>query len=312
MMRTDTEGGVCCSAVRFSPATAPTSRRHDSWDWPTLAGGPFMETLADPVTRAWDRRTRCNTTTSEVQEQCFGLVRGSARAAKQGALLPEHPRRARHCAPEEVAGSHPSLWPTRTMSDIVQAVEALPSHQQTAVLDETSEWDADDTATSMRHSHEPLDDSTANGETRLDRGCRTTSARSSAGSVYDELAEVTVAEIWAGVDTGKTHRHTVVINAEGEQFLSRRILNDETELLALMGDVLAISDDVLGAVDLNHGGAALIGLLIARTQPVATSLAWRSTGPRPPIGARERPTRRTPSSAPTRPASAGIWGCSGR
>jgi hypothetical protein len=88
--------------------------------------------------------------------------------------------------------------------------------------------------------------------------------------VYDELAEVTVAEIWAGVDIGKTHHRTVVINAEGERLLSRRILNDGTELLALIGEVLALSDDVLWAVDLNHGGAALlIGLLIARDQPVA-------------------------------------------
>jgi transposase len=88
--------------------------------------------------------------------------------------------------------------------------------------------------------------------------------------VYDELAEVTVAEIWAGVDIAETHHHTVVINAEGERLLSRRILNDETELLALIGEVLALSDDVLWAVDLNHGGAALlIGLLIAHDQPVA-------------------------------------------
>ncbi|REE59087.1 transposase IS116/IS110/IS902 family protein [Streptomyces sp. 3212.3] len=77
-------------------------------------------------------------------------------------------------------------------------------------------------------------------------------------------------EIWAGVDIGKTHHHAVVINAEGERLLSRRIQNDETELLALLGDVLAISDDVLWAVDLNHGGAALlIGLLTARDQSVA-------------------------------------------
>ncbi|KUJ54286.1 transposase [Streptomyces sp. NRRL F-5122] len=77
-------------------------------------------------------------------------------------------------------------------------------------------------------------------------------------------------EIWAGVDIGKTHHHAVVINAEGERLLSRRIQNDETELLALLGDVLAISDDVLWAVDLNHGGAALlIGLLTAHDQSVA-------------------------------------------
>ncbi|MFD5268967.1 transposase [Streptomyces sp. NPDC058335] len=79
-----------------------------------------------------------------------------------------------------------------------------------------------------------------------------------------------MAEIWAGVDVGKTHHHPVVINAEGERLLSRRILNDEAELLALIGDALALSDDALRAVDLNHGGAALlICLLIARDQPVA-------------------------------------------
>jgi transposase len=79
-----------------------------------------------------------------------------------------------------------------------------------------------------------------------------------------------VPEIWAGVDIGKTHHHAVVINAEGKRLLSRRIENDETELLALIGDVLAISDDVLWAVDLNHGGAALlIALLTAHDQPVA-------------------------------------------
>ncbi|MFJ5535224.1 IS110 family transposase, partial [Streptomyces sp. NPDC093261] len=88
--------------------------------------------------------------------------------------------------------------------------------------------------------------------------------------MYDELAEVTVPEIWAGMDIGKEHHHCVVINAEGERLLSRRVQNDETALLALIGDVLAISDDVLWAVDLNHGGAALlIGLLSAHGQPVA-------------------------------------------
>ena len=46
-------------------------------------------------------------------------------------------------------------------------------------------------------------------------------------------------EIWAGVDIGKEHHHCVVINAEGERLLSRRVLNDEAELLELIGDVLA-------------------------------------------------------------------------
>ncbi|MGW5482876.1 IS110 family transposase [Streptomyces sp. NPDC004008] len=77
-------------------------------------------------------------------------------------------------------------------------------------------------------------------------------------------------EIWAGVDIGKTHHHAVVINTDGERLLSRRVHNDESELLELIGDVLAISTDVLWAVDLNHGGAALlIGLLLGHGQPMA-------------------------------------------
>ncbi|MEU9191497.1 IS110 family transposase, partial [Streptomyces sp. NPDC048484] len=76
--------------------------------------------------------------------------------------------------------------------------------------------------------------------------------------------------IWAGVDIGKKHHHAVVINAEGERLLSRRVQNDETELLQLLGDVLEISDDVLWAVDINHGIAALlIGLLLNHDQPIA-------------------------------------------
>ncbi|MGP4053030.1 IS110 family transposase [Streptomyces sp. 2A115] len=77
-------------------------------------------------------------------------------------------------------------------------------------------------------------------------------------------------EIWAGLDIGKTHHHCVVINADGTRLLSRRVSNDEAELLQLIGDVLEISRDVLWAVDLNHGGAALlIGLLVNHGQPVA-------------------------------------------
>lgn len=76
-------------------------------------------------------------------------------------------------------------------------------------------------------------------------------------------------EIWAGVDIGKEHHHCVVIDADGERLLSRRVLNDERFLLELISDVLALSEDVLWAVDINHGGAALlIGLLISHDQPM--------------------------------------------
>jgi transposase len=70
--------------------------------------------------------------------------------------------------------------------------------------------------------------------------------------------------LWAGIDAGKTHHHCVVIDETGRRVLSRRVANDETELLALIADVLAAADgdEAVWATDLNQGGAALvIGLL---------------------------------------------------
>ncbi|MBE1604007.1 IS110 family transposase [Actinopolymorpha pittospori] len=52
-------------------------------------------------------------------------------------------------------------------------------------------------------------------------------------------------QIWAGVDIGKTHHHAVVIDVDGKRLLSRRVKNDEGELLALISDVLEISQDGL-------------------------------------------------------------------
>ncbi|WP_065968583.1 IS110 family RNA-guided transposase, partial [Streptomyces sparsogenes] len=47
------------------------------------------------------------------------------------------------------------------------------------------------------------------------------------------------------------------------------VLNDEAELLKLLADVLELSQDVLWAVDINHGGAALVlGLLVSHDQHI--------------------------------------------
>lgn len=76
-------------------------------------------------------------------------------------------------------------------------------------------------------------------------------------------------EIWAGMDIGKEHHHCVVVDAQGERLLSRRVLNDEAALLDLIDAVLALSPHALWAVDTNHGGASLlIGLLLDRCQPI--------------------------------------------
>ena len=71
--------------------------------------------------------------------------------------------------------------------------------------------------------------------------------------------------VWAGVDSGKRTHHCVVINQVGMVLLSRRVNNDETELLELIGAVvdLADGDQVCWATDLNAGGAALLITLLA-------------------------------------------------
>jgi transposase len=71
--------------------------------------------------------------------------------------------------------------------------------------------------------------------------------------------------VWVGVDSGKRMHHCVVINRVGMVLLSRRVNNDETELLELIGAVvdLADGDQVCWATDLNAGGAALLITLLA-------------------------------------------------
>ncbi|MCX4769254.1 MULTISPECIES: IS110 family transposase [unclassified Streptomyces] len=78
-----------------------------------------------------------------------------------------------------------------------------------------------------------------------------------------------MAIIWAGIDAGKTHHHCVAIDESGRRLLSRRVANDEPELLELLADVLALGDEVTWGIDLADGGAALaIAILFNHEQPV--------------------------------------------
>jgi len=78
-----------------------------------------------------------------------------------------------------------------------------------------------------------------------------------------------MAAIWAGIDAGKTHHHCVAIDESGRRLLSRRVVNDEPELLELLADVLALGDSVIWGIDLADGGAALaITILLNHDQPV--------------------------------------------
>ncbi|HZC90717.1 MAG TPA: IS110 family transposase [Mycobacterium sp.] len=86
------------------------------------------------------------------------------------------------------------------------------------------------------------------------------------------MTEVVVGQqLWAGVDAGKADHHCVVIDADGQRLLSQRVANDEAALRELIDGVITLAGggEVTWAIDLNHGGAALlIALLVAAEQPL--------------------------------------------
>jgi len=75
--------------------------------------------------------------------------------------------------------------------------------------------------------------------------------------------------LWAGIDAGKTAHHCMVVDADGQRVLSRRIDNDESALLGLIRAVTSLAEGghLTWAIDLNAGGdALLITLLLAHDQ----------------------------------------------
>ena len=71
------------------------------------------------------------------------------------------------------------------------------------------------------------------------------------------------AKAWVGVDVGKEFHWAVVVDAEGEILLSRRVENEEADLSALVEEVLTVSGgELCWAVDQPGGGAALLLALL--------------------------------------------------
>ncbi|WP_103384212.1 IS110 family RNA-guided transposase [Pseudonocardia dioxanivorans] len=74
---------------------------------------------------------------------------------------------------------------------------------------------------------------------------------------------------WAGIDAGKRHHHLVVVDPDGRTLLSRQVANDEAELEQAITAGRALAQQVVWAIDLADGPAALvIALLLAHQQQV--------------------------------------------
>jgi transposase len=67
---------------------------------------------------------------------------------------------------------------------------------------------------------------------------------------------------WAGLDVGKEFHWAHVLDASGRELLSRKVENDEADILKLIDEALSIAEEVIWAVDQPGGGAALLLALL--------------------------------------------------
>src|SRR5829696_4842598 len=74
---------------------------------------------------------------------------------------------------------------------------------------------------------------------------------------------------WIGIDAWKGHHHAVLIDRDGQRLLSRRVINDQPDLVALIDTVQDRVVDPVWAIDLAGGSASLlIALLVQHGQRV--------------------------------------------
>ncbi len=67
---------------------------------------------------------------------------------------------------------------------------------------------------------------------------------------------------WAGVDAGKEFHWAHVLDASGRELLSRKVENDEAEILRLIDEALSFAEEIVWAVDQPGGSAALLLTLL--------------------------------------------------
>ena len=70
-----------------------------------------------------------------------------------------------------------------------------------------------------------------------------------AGKLTNEVMEVVMDKVWAGIDAGKECHWAHILDASGTQLLSRRVENDEAELVVLIEVILSLAEDVVLAID---------------------------------------------------------------
>ena len=67
---------------------------------------------------------------------------------------------------------------------------------------------------------------------------------------------------WAGLDVGKEFHWAHVLDASGRELLSRKVENDEADILKLIDEAFSLAKEIVWAVDQTGGGAALLLALL--------------------------------------------------
>ncbi|MFF4410827.1 IS110 family transposase [Streptomyces sp. NPDC001404] len=64
--------------------------------------------------------------------------------------------------------------------------------------------------------------------------------------------------LWAGIDAGKGHHWAAVVDETGATVWSKKVDNDESAILAAIGEILDLADEVSWAVDISGTASALL------------------------------------------------------
>ena len=64
--------------------------------------------------------------------------------------------------------------------------------------------------------------------------------------------------VWAGIDVGKTHHWVDVVDDCGATLLSRRVLNDQAEIEAVIAEIVALAEVVRWAADIIGSLSAML------------------------------------------------------
>jgi len=74
---------------------------------------------------------------------------------------------------------------------------------------------------------------------------------------------MTTDQLWAGVDVGKEHHWICVVDATGAVVLSRKLVNDEQAIRAVIAEIDTLGKEAVWTVDLTMAYAALLLTVLA-------------------------------------------------